>query len=146
MFALSRSWLALGRSWAALRRARQPNMKKKLPSCERKAAQSNVFRYLETSVTYFFVLFVRKRILFENRLHLSKINAFCYSQRLPAHSGSTFGSSWAALGRSWGAPGPLLVALGPLSAALVPPLAAFGCSWAALGTTRKKSIKFRRQK
>ena len=85
-----------------------------LPSCERKAAQSNVFRHLEMSVTYFFVLFVRKRLFSENRLYLSKINDFCYSQRLLGPSGGTFGRSWVSLGRS--------------CAALGRPWPAFGCS------------------
>ena len=43
-----------------------------LPSCERKAELSNVFRYLQTFVMYLFVLFVQKRIVSENRLHLTK--------------------------------------------------------------------------
>ena len=96
---------------------RMTYLKDNLPSCERKAAQSNVFRYLETSVTYFFVLFVRKRLFSENRLYLSKINDFCYSQRLLGPSGGTFGRSWGSLGRSWAALGrswPPLARLWPL--------------------------------
>ena len=98
--------------------------KKKLPSCERKAAQSNVFRYFETSLLYFVVLFVRKRLSSEIRLHQSKINDFCYSQRLLGRSGGTFGRSWGSLGRSW----PLLGRSWPLLAALGRPWPAFGRS------------------
>ena len=68
LFALGRSWHALGRSWVALRplliAQGRPTYEKNLPSCERKAAQSNVFHYLETSFTFYVVLFVMfKRLL-----------------------------------------------------------------------------------
>ena len=43
-----------------------------LPSCERKAAQSNVFRYLETSFTCYAVLFV----IFERLLRMYSLYLF----------------------------------------------------------------------
>jgi hypothetical protein len=97
-----------------------------LPSCERKAAQSNVFRYLQMSVAYLFVLFVRKHIFSKNRLCIFKINVFLL---LSAAPGPLWGHFWPLLGLSW----PLLAALGPLLAALGLLLAPLGRSWVALG-------------
>ena len=59
------SWLSWGTLGAPLGTLRplldaqgSPRYEKSLISCERKAAQPNVFRYLQMSVMYLFVLFV----------------------------------------------------------------------------------------